>query len=783
MAQVSVPQPPQSMGDYALEYALRGIPVFPIKARDKHPLTEHGFKDATTDAEQIRQWWRKWRNANIGIPTGPRSGWLVVDIDTKAGATYDTLAALGHLPATMTAQTGSGGLHLVFRYPRNSLEVRNSASKVAQGIDVRGDGGYIVAAPSIHPSGGAYEWVKELEPTPCPSWLLTLMTEQPARPNIELLATRKTTADSDDRDAYWLAWALAGRPGKGTDDMGNELAKQLLLDPNVRNVDAVLAEYAQRATLDTSHPFTERDIDRWLKSAQGSRMVTGGEPAKKPRAQTARPLPPKRERPKLHAVPPISEEEPPTQEEQPAARRSYHRTELGNAERLLDAYGAQLRYTKAMGYVAWDGKRWLPGAELSVEHWAKAVIRDLYREAAELAGGAADASGDGEREQIANEAQELMKWAISSEKAKMVTAMLMLARSACAVDIDQFDREPWLFNCQNGTIDLRTGELRAHRREDYLMQIGSVAYDPTATCPRWERFIREIMLDDMEMVAYLQRALGYALSGDTSPQEWYLMVGEGENGKTVLMETIAAIFGEYAHMMLPETITMTGQPRRGQDASPDIAILKGKRFVRVTETQEGARIDASRIKSLSGSDEQTARFHYKGFFTFRPTAKMFIYTNHKPESRETAHAFWRRVRYIPFDLNLREHPERKDAQLPEKLRAELPGILAWLVRGCLAWQRDGLNPPQRVLEATEAYRAESDVLADFLSTYCVLGSDYEVRASVLYDKYVKWCQETGERQHNMRRFGKALTERGIQRRTNNGIIYVGIGIRHDGEMM
>jgi P4 family phage/plasmid primase-like protien len=763
--------------DAALAYAAAGIPVFPLRRRAKDPYTQHGFKDASTNAAQIRSWWRRWPQANIGIPTGRASGWLVIDIDTKAGATYDQLAALGTLPATRIAQTGSGGLHLVFRYPTDQ-EIRNSASKLAAGVDVRGEGGYIVAAPSVTVVG-QYDWTNELPPVDAPAWLLKRLSASAGYQ--EPLATGKrerAPRQRDDRDGYWLSRALE-RSGQGTGDTtGYWLAQQLLLDPGVRDIDGTLRAYARRATLDASDPFDDRSIARWLTSAQRSQLVVRGEPARNPRPAAARAP--------LRALPRPEEDDeradvPPTSLPPVTERRTYHRTEMGNAERLLDLYGERLRYTKAAGYVVWDGRRWRAGAELEVEHWAKLVIRGIYQEAAELAGAAAQVADDDKRQAASAEAQELMKWATASERAKMVSAMLMLARSACAVDLSVFDNEPWLFNCANGTIDLRTGELRAHRREDYLMQMSPVAYDPAAQCPTFLRFLDDILLGDQELVAYLQRVLGYTLTGHVTEQSWWLLLGEGENGKGTLMETFAALMGDYAHTMQPESITISGQPRRGGEASPDMAVLKGKRFVRITETQEGARIDAARIKMLSGGDTISARFLHKDIFEFRPTFKIFIYTNHRPESRETTHAFWRRVRYVPFDLDLKNHPERKDERLLFKLQSELPGILAWAVQGCLAWQREGLQPPARVLEATESYRAESDVLRDFLDAHCVVRWDQEVRANALYAAYVEWCKETGERPQNMRRFGKAITERGFTRKVSNGVVYVGIGLRSDVE--
>lgn len=771
MAQVSVPQQPARMVEYALQYARRGIPVFPIKPRDKHPLTEHGFKDATTDVEQIEQWWRKWRGANIGIPTGPRSGWLVVDIDTKAGATYDTLAALGHLPITMMAQTGSGGLHLVFRYPRNSLEVRNSASKIASGIDVRGDGGYIVAAPSIHPSGGAYEWVNELEATPCPAWLLKLMTEQPARPNIELLATRKTTdASADDRDAYWLAWALAGRPGKGTDDMGNELAKQLLLDPNVRNADAVLAEYAQRATLDTSHPFTERDIDRWLKSAQASRMVTGGEPAKKPRAQTARPLPVKPARPKLHALPTVESAvhnmnddfhgggEPPTEQK---PKEIHNRTDLGNARRFVERHGQNVRHVAAWGsWLIWDGQRWRKDVDGEAIRKAKETARAMWKECADI-------EDDKDR-------QEMARHCARSEGESRLKAMLSLAESEPEVAItpERLDANPWLLNVLNGTVDLKTGELLQHDRAHLCSKIAPVEYDALAACPTWLAFLNRILAGDTDLVSYVQRAVGYALTCEISEHCVFVLHGSGANGKSTFLDTLTRLLGDYG-MTTPADTLMSKQ---NTGIPSDVARLMGARFVSASESADGRRLDEEFVKRISGGDKITARFMHHDWFEFWPVLKLFLAANHKPNIRGTDNGIWRRIQLWPFDVTIPK--EEQDRHLAKKLQAEAPGILAWAVRGCLIWQQEGLNPPAKVTGATAEYRSEMDAIGRFIEERCILKPNTQVRGKQIYEAYSTWCEENGDKDLGQHKFGRYLREDcGLKKEhARGGSLWSGIGL-------
>ncbi|HEX9413039.1 MAG TPA: phage/plasmid primase, P4 family, partial [Ktedonobacterales bacterium] len=353
-----------------------------------------------------------------------------------------------------------------------------------------------------------------------------------------------------------------------------------------------------------------------------------------------------------------------------------------------------------------------------------------------------------------------------------------------AIEHTAFDSKPMLFNCVNGTIELKTGKLRPHRREDLLTQQSPVAYDPNALCPTYDRFIREITLADekpderLPLVEYLDRAFGYGLTGETREQVWHLLVGSGENGKTTLVEAISDVEGDYAATMEPESITLQrGGGHDGSAPTPDIARLRGKRFTKVTETAEGARIDAARVKRLCGEDKLTGRHLHHEPIEFYPTQKLFVYTNHRPRTGETTHAFWRRVRLIPFDLNLQDHPERKDKKLPSKLRGEAPGILARLVRGCLAWQKDGLEPPQCVLDATKAYRSDMDIIALWLDERCELGAQNEAKASTLYADYAQWMEDGGERPWTLTRFGEALNERGFGRRSSGGTWRQGLRLK------
>src|SRR5258706_4051518 len=414
-------------------------------------------------------------------------------------------------------------------------------------------------------------------------------------------------------------------------------------------------------------------------------------------------------------------------------------TELGNAMRLLDAHRGDIRYSRALGFCTWtEGMGgWRVNDALTVCMWAQDTIVALYREAGLLAARAAELAATDQEEAKARAglAEALLKWAKASQRSGMVASMLTLIQPHVRIEPTDFDTYKSLFNCANGTLNLETGELQPHRRADYLTQRSPIAYNPGAECPRFERFLDEVTLGRQGLRDYLLRVLAYALTGDTSAQLWHLLLGKGENGKTTLMELIAYIWGDYATNMEPESVTVTHQARDGSAPSPDIARLRGKRLTRITETEEGARLAAQRVKKFCGEDTLTGRFLHKDPFEFTPVHKLFIYTNHKPLARDTTHAFWRRVRVIPFELDLEKHPEMKDPKLPEALRAEAEGILALLVRkGLKGYQERGLTPPEEVVQATTSYRNAMDVVALFLSERCELGEGegYEVRGLTLY---------------------------------------------------
>jgi len=420
-------------------------------------------------------------------------------------------------------------------------------------------------------------------------------------------------------------------------------------------------------------------------------------------------------------------------------------TELANARRLVMQHGEDLRYCHQLGWLAWDGRRFKPdGGGVEVERRAKATVLTIYAEA----GAASDA---GER-------KNLSRWAQQSEAASTIANSIRLARTEEGITVEpsQLDADPWLLNVANGTIDLRTGDLRPHRREDLITKVVDIVYgDPDeVACPTWLALLERILPSD-ELRGFLQRAIGYSLTGDTSEQVLFMCIGVGANGKTTTLDGCSRLLGDYGRRTDFGTFLAQDQ----EHVRNDIAALAGARFVYAMEVEQGRRLSEVVVKELTGGDTISARFLHREFFEFTPQFKLWLAANHKPEVRGTDHAIWRRIRLIPFTVTIPE--KEQDRQLPDKLRAELPGILAWAVRGCLEWQKHGLAAPEEVRQATLAYREEQDLLGGFITDRCQVATGNKESAASLFDEYVTWAQDSGEQPVTKRTFGRLLRDRGF----------------------
>lgn len=456
-------------------------------------------------------------------------------------------------------------------------------------------------------------------------------------------------------------------------------------------------------------------------------------------------------------------------------------THLANSYRIRHYYKGRLWYALGLGWIMWTGKFWRPDPtnEGSIATgFVDNLSRLIARESAALSRSASDEADEDRRKALMEQAESLLKWAVQSENERTIAAGLKLTKHALLIEYSTLNADPWLFNVQNGTIDLRTGTLRPHDPTDLITFISPVTYDPAAVCPTWEHFLAEVFAGDADMVAFIQRAVGWSLTGVVKERALFFLYGDtGKNGKTTMVEAIMKIVGNYGESCYgygrkvgAETFMKS---RNMEDNQRKAATLAGPRFVCTSEVDEEHRLNEQLIKDITGGDTIEGRRLYQEAFTFKPQFKPWMYGNHKPEIRGTDDAIWSRVRLVPFEVSFRG---REDLDLPIKLEAELSGILNWALRGCLDWQRTGLQPPAKVQAATDAYREEMDVFGPFIRECCVIHRRAEVPANDLWNAYKAWCANSGIHEQNQTKFGRYLSSKGWKSEGSKPVKRLGIGL-------
>jgi putative DNA primase/helicase len=326
-----------------------------------------------------------------------------------------------------------------------------------------------------------------------------------------------------------------------------------------------------------------------------------------------------------------------------------------------------------------------------------------------------------------------------------------------AATVDQWDGDPWLLNTPDGVIDLRTGERRHHRAEDYMTKITAVAPDASCPIPLWRAFLDRVTDKDKKLQAYLARMSGYSLTGVTTEHALFFLHGGGANGKGVFMNTIANILGDYHRTAPIETFTATNNEQH----PTELAMLRGARMVTATETEDGRRWAESRLKTLTGGDRIAARFMRQDFFEYLPQFKLVISGNHRPGLRSVDEAIRRRVNLLPFTVTIPK--AERDKELTNKLKTERPGILAWIIKGCLEWQKIGLAPPKAVIEATDAYLKDEDTIKQWVDDECIVGKEQWASTEQLFASWQDWAERHGEFVIPSRRFVQRLEALGFER--------------------
>jgi len=721
-------------GRAAERYLRAGLAVIPLPTGQKNP-NRGGWQTERWTVEDIPQGWSNGQN--IGVLTGEPSGWLVdVDLDCPEAVKI----AGRFLDPTLTGgRESTPDAHWWVR----SEGIRSMSFEDLGGetvLEIRANGRQTVVAPSLHPSGERYIW---------------------SQSGLEFASVGAEALLRACRELATAALVARVLPSGGRHRFGMALAGFLLrrgLEPE--DVERIMhaawdaAGFESEKAKRDAHADIEAIVEDTAEGLEEGIEVSGGATLDELRSG----LPRKIARYWRWNGRKTDQPPPTTGADTGEGPARFNLTDLGNAERFVADHGSKVRYCGPWGkWLVYDGKRWDQDDTGQVERLMKDTVRAIYAEASQ-------ARDSQERKAIAEHAKR-------SEARKRISDAIQLARSELGIPIlpEDLDRDPWALNVENGTVDLRSGELREHRREDLITKLAPVEYRPAAKAPTFQAFLERILPSEA-LRQFLRRAVGYSASGEVSEEALMILHGTGDNGKTTLINAVLDALGDYAMEAAPELILA----KRGSHPT-ELADLFGARFVSARETDEGRRLAEAVVKQLTGRDRIKARRMREDFWQFDPTHTLFLATNHKPEVRGTDHAIWRRLKLVPFDVKIPE--DEKDRELPRKLQAELPGILVWIVRGCLDYQREGLGVPEEVREATEGYRSEMDVLAAFIDDRCSVHPKASVGATPLYNAYKDWCAEAGEDAISQRKFGGQIGERGFDKDKSGTITWYGIGLR------
>jgi putative DNA primase/helicase len=753
---------PPTAAEAARAYAAAGFAPVPIPHGEKRPLL-HGWQELRITPADVDRYFNG-RPQNVGLILGV-GGLTDIDLDAPQAAA----AARELLPETpfRYGRQSKPASHFIYRCEPTPVTrqykcpLTGASLCELRGLSRKGDtGAQSVVPPSTHPSGEAVRFEPGARPEPARVSAADL-ERAVAKTAAAALLARHFPGEGSRNEAFLALSGVLARAG-----WSEEEAAQF-----VRAIYRCLwhgAADLRQAEAEVSHTYTRlRDggevtglptlielIDE--KVLRTALKWLGIEAGSAPRAADGRKPTPT---------------EPSNDSSLADTEDRFVRlplTDSGNGERLVLRHGKDLRYCHPQKtWWIWSGRRWEPDRTGHVMELAKSVVRELYQAAWSLP--------DAERK------KQTALWAIRSESTDKKRAALVSAQSEPGIPIlpEQFDADPWTLNCLNGTIDLRTGNLRPHRREDYCTRMAPVRYDPAARSKLWERFLKEACGGDRQLIEFLQRAVGYTLTGSTAEEKLFFVHGPAASGKSSFLEAIRSVLGDYAKAADFESFI---QRHDAGGIRNDIAELAGRRFVVGMEVDEGRRLAEGLVKLLTGGDTVRARFLYQEAFEFVPQFKLWVAANHAPRVRHDDSAMWRRILRIPFEHVI--PPEKRDPSVKARLkdvRESGPAILAWATEGCLRWQEEGLGVPAAVEEATEQYRLDMDPLRDFIRDCCVLAPHAWTPAAKLRAAYEAYCKETGEKRLlNPNEFAEGLRSRGCEsERRHSGRGWRGIGLATD----
>lgn len=695
----------------AISYCRCGYAVIPVPYRSKKPVISEWNTLRLTE-EELPQYFNG-QCQNVGVILGEPSGGLVdVDLDSPEAVRL----ADEFLPNTAgifgrAGKPGSHRLYVCEPIPRVT-QFRDVDGTMI--VELRGTGGQTIFPGSLHPNGEPIEWVGDGKPKPIDLDILDEAVRRLAAAVI--LARHWPKIGARHNAALALAGGLIRSKCMAPEDMGQFIR--------------VVAETAG----------DEETADRASASVTTARRMDGGGTATGwPRlAEVLR-------RDGQAIVKRVCKWLLIRQGHDAAC--DFHFSDDGNSQRLVNRHGRAIRYCGAMGWFVWTGQRWERDETYEVLKLAKDTVRALFHEAAGV--------------EATEKRNELGKHALKSQAEPRLRAMIQLAPGEpdIAIRPDVFDEDRWLLNVQNGTLDLRTGTLRPHLREDLLTKLAGAAYDEDARCPLWDKFLKRVTGGDTELIAFMQRAVGHALTGIIAEHVVHFLYGTGANGKSTFVATVIRMMGDYGKMAAPKLLIRSTHDR----PLNELADLWGTRFAANAELGDGSKLDEERLKYLSGGDQITARFLYKNLFRFWPQHKLFIVTNTLPALNNVDDAaVWRRILVWPFAVAIPS--AEQDPDLPRKLDGELSGILRWAVEGCNDWRDRGnrLNSPSAVTAASATYRGNVDTVHAWIDARCVREAAEKTPFGDLYQSYLDYCRDNDVKALTDTSLGISLGRKGFR---------------------
>jgi putative DNA primase/helicase len=696
-----------------------------------------------------------------------RREWLLIDIEgarpnaKAANATADEVLAAIHLAERIRETTvarplvlcSGNGCHLLYKIDlANNKETTDLVARALKGLatlynnaeatvdDRVSDPARISKLPGTMTRKGEHtedrpqrysfvlDWGVEgrLSKAKLEAWAQHALAETaPAKPAEK--TTRKSNRDPVERARAWLAKRDPAVEGQHGDEQLWKTCAELVAGFALDEHDAftLLSEWNQSNV----PPFSEKELLEKIRNARkNAKQEVGGKLTELPEWEEAT--------------------------EADERLNSYAWTDLGNARALLYLYGDRIRWcTTSQRWFTWRQTHWEDDSKNTVLAWAnKTALRRLA--ASELL----------EDEDTRKQAQRYFRSCQGTAKRNAALEQVKAwVPNVCVTA--ELDRDPWLLNCKNGTYNLRTGQLQQHRQDDLITRCVLAEYDPTAQAPRWHAFLDRVFAGNAELIGYLQRAVGYSLTGSTREHAVFISYGGGHNGKSLFLNVLGELLGEYAWATQRTTFTEA----KSETIRNDLAQLNGRRMVRCSETNSNFRFDEGLLKQMSGEDTMTARFLRAEFFQFKPTFKIWLATNYKPTVAGTDTGIWRRIKLIPWQVEIPE--AERDEQLGDKLAAERPGILAWALEGCRQWLGHGLQEPAIIKEAVAEYRRSSDLFGQFVDECCQVDIQWREQSKTLYHYFREWLKQTGEWEYSQRRMALWMESKGFQQIKSNGARY------------